>query len=132
MGKTKQISVGLENKPGQLACVCRCLAARKINIIALSVAETTEQGVLRLVVDKPAEAIRALSESSLPFTATDVLLLELPNKVGVMAEAAEKLSQKKINVNFVYGSTGPGRGGKTFVVLGTPNLAAAQKALAAK
>ena len=131
MGKTKQISVGLENKPGQLAQVCRCLADRKINIIALSVAETTEQGVLRLIVDKPAEAAKTLRERSLPFTVTDVLLVELPNQVGVMAEVAEKLSAKKINVNFVYGSTGPGRG-NTFVVLGASNLKAAEKALAGK
>jgi len=131
MPKTTQLSVSLENKPGQLACVCRALADFKVNIIALSVAETTEQGTLRLVVDKPDKAVQVLRDCGCGFTKTDVLLIELPNKVGVMAEIAEKLAAKKINVNFVYGSTGR-VGGKTFIVLGTPNLKAAEGALAAK
>jgi len=129
MGKTKQFSVSMENRPGRLARVCRLLADRKVNIIALSVAETTEQGILRLVVDRPDEAVKVLEECGLSFTETDVLLVEVPNKIGIMADVAEKLSAKKINVNFVYGSTGK-RGGMTYIVLGTSNLRAAEEALA--
>ena len=128
MKKTKQLSVSLENKPGRLAHVCRCLADRKINIIALTVVETSEQGILRLVVDRPAEAAKMLKECPMTFTQSDVLLVELPNKVGVMAKLAEKLAAKRINVNYVYGSTGKGAG-KTNIVLATPNLKTAQKAL---
>ena len=129
MKRAKQISVSLENKPGQLAHLSRCLADRKVNVIALSVAETTEQWVLRLVVDNPGQAVKMLKECPLTFSQRDVLLLELPNKVGVVAELAEKLAAKRINIDFVYGSTGRGRG-KTFVVLGTKNLSAAAKLLA--
>ena len=129
MKKTKQVSVSLENKPGRLAHFCRCLTDRKINIIALSVVETSEQGVVRFVVDKPAQLVKMLRECCpLTFTETDVLLLELANRPGAMAEIAEKLAAKRININFVYGSTGKGRG-KTFVVLGAKNLKAAQRAL---
>ena len=129
MRKAKQISVCLENRPGRLAGLCKCLAQKKINIIALSVAETTEQGVVRMVVDKPAAALKAIAECG-PMTCAqmDVLLVDLPNKVGVLAELATKLASKRINVNFVYGSTGEGRG-KTNIVVGTPNIKSATKAI---
>jgi len=58
----------------------------------------------------------------------DVLLVDLPNKVGVLAELAAGLASKRINVNFVYGSTGTGRG-KTNIVVGTPNIKSAAKAI---
>ena len=128
MKRTKQISVSVENKPGRLARLCCSLAERKINIIALSVAETTEQAVLRVVVDKPDKAVKMLKECPLTFTQMDVLLVELPNRVGAMAKLAEKLSTKRVNINFVYGSTGKGRG-KTLLVLKASNLKTAQKAL---
>ena len=131
MERTKQISVSLANKPGQLAHVCRCFADRGINIIALSVAETSELGVVRFVVDKPAEAVKMLKECPLTFTETDVRLIELPNKIGALAELAERLAAKNINIGFVYGSTGKS-GGKTFVVLGAAKLKAAEKVLAGK
>lgn len=129
MRKAKQISVCLENRPGKLTGLCKCLAQKKINIIAISVAETTEQGVVRMVVDKPAAALKAIAECG-PMTCAqmDVLLVDLPNKVGVLAELAAKLASKRINVNFVYGSTGEGRG-KTNIVVGTPNIKDAAKAI---
>ena len=129
MRTAKQISVCLENKPGRLAGLCKCLAQTKINIIAISVAETTEQGVVRMVVDKPAAALKAIAECG-PMTCAqmDVLLVDLPNKVGVLAELAARLASKRINVNFVYGSTGEGRG-KTNIVVGTPNIKSAARAI---
>jgi hypothetical protein len=129
MRTAKQISVCLENKPGRLAGLCKCLAQKKINIIAISVAETCEQGVVRMVVDKPAAALKAIAGCG-PMTCAqmDVLLVDLPNKVGVLAELAAKLASKRINVNFVYGSTGEGRG-KTNIVVGTPNIKSAAKAI---
>lgn len=128
MKKVKQLSVSLENKPGRLGHVCRCLADRKVNIIALTVVETSEQGILRLVVDKPAEAAKMLKECPMTFTQSDVLLVELPNKVGVVAKLAEKLAAKRVNITYIYGSTGKGAG-KTNIVLAVPNVKTAQKAL---
>ena len=129
MKKAKQISVCLENRPGRLAGLCKCLAQKKINIIAISVAETSEQGVVRMVVDKPSAALKAIADCG-PMTCAqmDVLLVDLPNKVGVLAELAAKLASKRINVNFVYGSTGTGRG-ITNIVVGTPNIKSAAKAI---
>ena len=117
MKKAKQISVCLENKTGRLASLCKCLAQKKINIIAISVAETTEQGVVRIAQCGPMTCAQM-----------DVLLVDLPNKVGVLAELAAKLASKRINVNFVYGSTGTGRG-TTNIVVGTPNIKSAAKAI---
>jgi hypothetical protein len=127
--RTKQLSVSLENRPGRIAHVCGCLAERKINIIALSVIDTSEQGILRLVVDKPDEAAKALKGCPMTVAKKEVLLVELPNKVGIMATVAEKLSAKGINITFVYGSTGK-TSGITYIVLAASNLAAAKRILA--
>jgi len=132
MRKAKQISVSLENKPGRLAHFCGCLADRNINIIAISVAETTEQGAVRMVVDKPASALKMLNECCpLTYTETDVLLADLPNEVGALAKLANKLAAKRINVNFVYGSIGLG-GKKSYIVIGAANVDAAVRALQSK
>ena len=61
MRRTKQISVALENKPGRPARVCPCLADARVNVIALSIVESSKQGILHLVVNRPAVAARALS-----------------------------------------------------------------------
>lgn len=129
MRKAKQISVSLENKPGCLARFCQCLAKRKVNIIAISVAETTEQGVVRIVVDKPAAALKTIAECG-PMTCaeTDVLLIELPDRVGALAKMMDKLASKRFNVDFVYGSTSLA-GGKTYIVVGAPNIEAVARAL---
>ncbi len=129
MRKAKQISVCLENKPGRLARFCQCLSQKKINIIAISVAETTEQGVVRMVVDKPAAALKTIAEFG-PMTCaqTDVLLIDLPNRIGALGKMVDKLAKKRINVDFVYGSTAP-TGGKTYIVVGAPNVEALAKAL---
>jgi len=129
MRKAKQISVSLENKPGRLARLCECLAQKKINIIAISVAETSEQGVVRIVVDKPTAALKAIAVCG-PMTCAerDVLLIDLPDRVGALAKMANKLAAKRINVDFVYGSTGLA-GGKSCIVVGSPNIEAVARAL---
>ena len=129
MRKAKQISVSLENKPGRLSHFCECLADRNISIIAISTAETTEQGVVRMVVDKPANALKMLNEyCPMTYTETDVLLVDLPNKVGALAKIVDKLAAKRINVNFVYGSMGLGAK-KSCIVIGATNIDSAARAL---
>ncbi|MHC4087077.1 MAG: ACT domain-containing protein [Planctomycetota bacterium] len=129
MRKAKQISVSLENRPGRLSRFCQYLAQKKINIIAISVAETSEQGVVRIVVDKPAAALKAIAEYG-PITRaqTDVLLIDLPNRVGALGKMVDKLAAKRINVDFVYGSTGLA-GGKSYIVVGAPNIESVARAI---
>jgi len=128
MLRTKQLSVTLLNKRGQLAFVSKCLADARINVTALSVLECTEAGTVRLVVDKPKEAAKALKAAGLTVAQTDVLVAAVPNKLGMLAETCGQLAAAKVNVNFVYGSTGKGRG-IAHIVIGCTNMAAAQKAL---
>ncbi len=128
MERAKQFSVSLPNKKGQLAALSRCLADAGVNILALSVLECTEVGTVRLVVDKPDEAAAALKQAGLPFNTTQVLVAAMPNKVGVLAEAAEKLADSGVNVQFAYGSTGKGRG-VTHIIIGCDKRPTAEKAL---
>ncbi len=128
MKAATQFSVMLPNKPGELGKLCRRLARAKVNIVAISVAETTEQGVVRLVVDGVSAARDALKKSKLSFVTARVLLVDLPNEPGALAEAAGALAAKKVNVQFVYGSTGRA-GEEAAVVVGVDDVDAAKKVL---
>ena len=110
MQRAKQLTVCLPNKPGALAAMCRVLADAKVNIRAITVLEATEAGVVRFVPDDPKAAANALEAQGIPVVQTLVRLVDLPNKVGALAEATERLSRRKVNIDFLYGSTGPGRG----------------------
>jgi len=129
MKKTKQFTIALENKPGQLAQVTECLAKAKLNIVALSVVDTAEECLLRLVLDKPALFQKLLKDCPCSVAVRDVLLVELANQPGMLAKAAARLRKRRVNVDYVYGSTGRGKA-KTNVVFGVKNFAAASKALA--
>ena len=128
MKAATQFSVMLPNKPGELGKLCRRLARAKVNIVAISVAETTEQGVVRLVVDGVSAARDALKKSKLSFVTARVLLVDLPNEPGALAEAAGALAAKKVNVQFVYGST-VRAGEEVTVVVGVDDVDAAKKVL---
>ena len=116
MQRAKQLTVSLPNKPGMLARVCRTLADANVNILALSVVEATEMGLVRLIVDDPRAGVKALEEQNLSVVQTPVRLVELPNKVGALAEMAERLVQRKVNVDFIYGSTALGRNKSVLVI----------------
>ncbi len=125
---TKQLSVTLANKRGQLAALSACLADAGVNVLALSVLECTEVGTVRLVVDKPAEAAKALKKAGMTFTQMNVLVAQVPNKVGVLADVCAKLAKKGVSIDFAYGSTGKGRGA-THIVIGCNKMPTAQQAL---
>lgn len=114
-GTTKtdtQFSVFLANKPNVLAQVCQRLADDKINILALSMMDVSEHGVLRLVVENPERARHSLAAINVPTTETTVLVTTLPNHPGAMADVVERLAASHIGVNYAYCTTGS-RGGKT-------------------
>ncbi|WP_213997549.1 ACT domain-containing protein, partial [Tepidanaerobacter syntrophicus] len=73
----KQISVFLENKPGKLSQVTDILEKNNIDIKAISIADTTEFGILRMIVDKPKEAVEAIKAEKFPVSTTDVLAVEV-------------------------------------------------------
>jgi hypothetical protein len=100
--KIKQISVFLENKSGRLAKVSRILADQGINTRALSIADTTDFGILRLIVNDPDTAYRVLKESGCSVNVTDVIAVEIPDVPGGLAGPMEVLRDAGINVEYLY------------------------------
>ena len=107
-----QFSVFLVNKPGVLAQVTRALADAKVNVIAMTLVDSQEHGVLRVVAANPDKAHAALSALNLPLTLSDVLCVELSNRPGALAEVANLLGTNHININYAYATSGA-PGGKT-------------------
>jgi hypothetical protein len=124
----KQITVFLENKPGRLAHVLSELAHQKINIVALTVMDRHEHGVLRLVTDDEALTVKIIQTSNTPFTESDVLAVELKNQPGALAHVCETLAAEHISIDYAYCSSG-GRNGKVFGIFKVSNLEKAQKVL---
>jgi len=106
-----QLSVFLVHKPGVLGQVCDVLASERINITALTMMDSSEHGVLRLVVEDPVRAKEALSRINVPMTETEVLCVEMDNRPGALADVCRVLGEAHINISYAYLTTGT-RGGK--------------------
>ena len=126
MNTRKQVTVFLENKPGRLAQVLSVLAHDKINIVALSVMDRHEHGVLRMVTEDEAATAKALQRMNAHFTNSDVLAIELKNQPGALANLCERLAAEHISIEYAYCSSG-GRNGKVFGIFKVSNLEKAQK-----
>jgi hypothetical protein len=100
--KVEQISVFLENKPGSLENVTRILKDAHINIRTLSIADTTDFGVLRLIVNDVDTTLKVLKENGLRASRTTVVAVEVPDRPGGLHGILEVLSQYKINVEYLY------------------------------
>lgn len=100
-----QLSIFLENKPGVLARLCRTFSQQKVNILGLSVSDTVDHAVVRLITSNPAKASAILEEAGVLVVETEVLSLSLPDQPGVLAALADKLSKAKINIEYAYGTT---------------------------
>lgn len=98
----QQLSIFVENKPGRLADITALLAKYQIDIRALSVADTTDYGILRLIVDEPERAEKALRESGLAVSITNVLGVGVPDEPGGFANAIRILYEAGINVEYAY------------------------------
>ncbi len=100
--KATQLSVFLENKQGRLADVTRVLAENNINIRALFVADTSDFGILRMIVDKPRKAIDILKENQFTVSETDVVAVELLDKPGSLAKILSVLNDNSLNIEYLY------------------------------
>ena len=105
MAINKQVTIYLENKPGQLAKLCKAIGKGKINIVAISVVDTVDTGAVRLIVDDISKAKKAFKKLGLLIHIRDVLTANFPNKPGVLAEVAAKLAKSRVNIDYAYGST---------------------------
>src|ERR1700746_4045832 len=102
-----QLSLFLSNKPGALARVCRALADAGINIHALSISDTVDHSVVRMVVSDPTRALMLLGESGVLAIENDVLMIESDNEPGALAQIAEQLGKAQVNIEYAYLATGP-------------------------
>ncbi len=102
----KQISVFLENKSGRLAEVTKILGANKVDISALSIADTTDFGILRLIVNKPEEAENILKNNGLTVSCTNVIAIAIADEPGGLATALEVLDKEAIDIEYMYAFVG--------------------------
>ena len=98
----KQISIFLENKPGQLAGSCRALAQAGINIDTLSLAEASELGIVRMIVDDHVRGVDVLTKAGYAVRETDVVMVTVPDRPGGMAELMEKFDRVGVDIEYSY------------------------------
>jgi hypothetical protein len=125
---SKQISVFLENKPGRLANVLSALARDKVNITALTVMDSHEHSVLRVVTNDLAKTRQVIKALGTPFAEADVLLVELKNQPGALAHVCESLAGEHINIEYAYCSSG-GRNGRVYGVFKVSHTEKAMRVL---
>ena len=98
----KQLSVFLENKSGRLTEVLETLGEQKIEIKALTIADTSEFGILRMIVNEPEEALHQLKKQGFSVNLTDVLSIATPTSSDMFAKALRLLSDKNISIEYIY------------------------------
>lgn len=100
--KVRQISVFMENRSGRLASVLKEVAKAGVNIRALSLADTSDFGILRLIVDNVDACVQALRDTGHTVSTTEVLAIEVPDRPGGLAGILEVLSAAGLNVEYMY------------------------------
>lgn len=126
--KKRQLSVYLENRVGALAEICKIIADRSINLIAICAIDTVEEAVLRIVPEDSSGTRAALQESNFRVIETDVLVIELPNSPGSTGRVATDLSEAGINIDYIYASAHP-EGDRAVLVLRTHQIDEAESKL---
>lgn len=102
MPVTKEFTVLMEDQPGTLGKVCRALADRGVNILALQAFPIGGKSVTRIVADNPSAAKSVLDSERLTCTEAEVVQVKLPHRPGELARVASRLGEAKININYAY------------------------------
>ncbi|GAB6179606.1 ACT domain-containing protein [Desulfotomaculum defluvii] len=100
--RVQQVSIFLENKKGRLANVTEVLGRNDINIRALSIADTTDFGILRLIVNKPELAYQVLKAEGFTVSSTDVIAVEVTDQPGGLSQTLRLLEKAEINIEYLY------------------------------
>ena len=127
MPRTTQLTVSLKSRPGVLAQLARTLADAGVNIATLSADAVSGRGKIRVVVNDPVSAKRALRKAKYRFSEEPAFVVRLRNKPGALARVAEKVAKGRVNIKSAYATTA-GRGSAT-VVLTVGSVAKARKIL---
>ena len=99
----KQLTVFIENRAGRLSEVLSVLRENDVNILSLSLADTTEFGLLRLIVDNAAKGKEKLTENGYSSLLSDVSIIEIPHKVGSLQELLKAIDDNGVNIEYMYG-----------------------------
>ena len=102
MMQIQQLSIFVENKSGRLAEITEILGRANVDIRAISVADTSDFGILRLIVDKPQDAVKALKEAGLTVSLTRVIAVGIDHRPGEFAKAMRILADADISVEYMY------------------------------
>ena len=102
-----QIALFLANKPGTLAAVCDALAAESINIFGLTISDTVDHAVVRMVVSDHQRALSIFEEHGTLVVENEVLMLEHDNKPGTLSRIAKKLAAENVNIEYAYLASAP-------------------------
>ncbi len=108
--KIRQLSLFLENRPGQLRAPCKALGDAGIDILTMSLADTQQFGILRLIVKDWERAKQVLEGAGCVVNATDVLALDVPDRPGGLAQVLESFERADLSVEYMYAFTARERG----------------------
>ncbi len=104
----KQVSVFLENKAGRTQQVTQLLADNGIDILAFSLADSSEFGILRLIVNDTEKAVKVLKEARIAVILTDVIRIDVTNTMGSLAQILKYLQEKNVSIEYMYALQGEG------------------------
>ena len=125
---SKQISVFIENRKGRLGDILDVLKASDVNIISLSLADTAEYGILRIISDQPQKGKEALTAAGFSSVLTEVFILKIPHEPGSLQKILRVISNEELSVEYMYGlSVGDG---EASIVLKTSDLEKAKSVFA--
>lgn len=99
----KQLSVFIENRQGRLGEVLHVLKENKVNILSISLADTTEYGLLRLIVNDPARGCDVLLKAGFSSMLTDVIIIKIPHVAGALQNILSRITEKNVNIEYMYG-----------------------------
>jgi len=99
----KQLSVFIENRKGRLGEVLHVLKENGVNILSISLADTTEYGLLRLIVNAPEKGRDVLLDAGFSSMTTDVLVIKVPHEPGSLQRILELVSERNVNIEYMYG-----------------------------
>ena len=102
----KQIAVFLENKEGKASACCKVLKEAGVNLYALSIADTKDFGILRMITDNNEKALKALKEAGFLSSEVELIGLEVPDQSGALSDLLIVLGDNKINVEYMYSYAG--------------------------
>ena len=125
----KQLSIFAENRPGRLSNITHLLAVNGINIRAMSVADTKDFGILRLIVNDAYKAVAALREGGCAVTVANVLAIRIPDRPGGLAAAMQILYDNNVSVEYMYSAFVSEKNAEAYLILRADSNEAAEQAL---